>query len=188
MYKKIRKTDDPRVQRSKRMFKDALISLIEEYPDRSKLTVQNIADRAELNRATFYLHYHDVKDLMQQMIDEMLSELRSLLKPKDEQAKESFSGRTRLITFIDYFYKNASFYNIMLENKAFRRKVFSVILDIVMYWEPRRTTRNPHPLPNEIIASSTLGIISWWLEEGTPYSPNYLANLIIQLFEHGNNH
>lgn len=184
MSKKTRTTDDPRVQRSKRMFKDALISLIQESPDRSKLTVQTIADRAQLNRATFYLHYRDIEDLMQQMVDELLSELRGLLKPKpEEQSKKSFSAKGRFITFIDYFYKDAPFYNVMLENKEFRRKVFSVILDIVMYWEPRRTNKNTSPLPNEIIASSTLGIISWWIEEGTPYSPSYLANLIIQLFD-----
>jgi hypothetical protein len=124
---------------------------------------------------------------MQQMVDEMLSELRGLLKPKpEEQSKESFSAKGRFITFIDYFYRDASFYNVMLENKEFRHKIFKVILDIVMFWEPHRSSKDTLQLPNEIIASSTLGIISWWLEEGTPYSPNYLANLIIQLFERSN--
>ncbi|ULT59991.1 hypothetical protein L1999_04855 [Neobacillus drentensis] len=45
---------DPRIKRTKKMFKEALISLIQEHEDASRLTVQMIADRAELNRATFY--------------------------------------------------------------------------------------------------------------------------------------
>ncbi|MFL6555143.1 MAG: TetR/AcrR family transcriptional regulator, partial [Bacillus sp. (in: firmicutes)] len=70
-----KKKVDPRIKRTKKMFKAALISLIQENSDKSKLTVQNIADRAELNRATFYLHYQDTEDLMEQMIDEVLDEL-----------------------------------------------------------------------------------------------------------------
>ncbi|MEH7086039.1 TetR-like C-terminal domain-containing protein [Neobacillus drentensis] len=38
-------------------------------------------------------------------------------------------------------------------------------------------------MPNEIIASSTLGIVSWWLQEGTPYSPSYFAQQIFPMYK-----
>jgi AcrR family transcriptional regulator len=59
-------TTDPRILRSRRMLMDALVSLliIKEFGD---ISVQEIADEATLNRATFYLHYPDKNALLQAM-------------------------------------------------------------------------------------------------------------------------
>ncbi|MFB6468163.1 TetR/AcrR family transcriptional regulator [Cytobacillus sp. Hz8] len=173
---------DPRIIRTKRMFKEALISLIKENSDINKLTVQMIADRAELNRATFYLHFRDIDDLKEQMIDEVLAELNKIMMSPTEVNKDK-KGKSRLISFLEHFYQNAGLYNVMLENKDFRKRVFDILLDILTFWETNRKEKGrSFQLPKEIIASSTFGIISWWLEEGTPYSPEYLANLIDQRF------
>ncbi len=176
---------DPRIRRTKRMFTEALIVLIQENGDKSKLTVQNIADRAELNRATFYLHYQDIDDLMEQMINEILDELNKTMKISTEDQPSSSgtsSPQGPLISFLEHFYRNAGLYKVMLENKDFRKRVFDLLLDIVIFWSENR--KGPSFIvPNEIISSSTLGIISWWLEEGTPYSPIYLANQIREIYK-----
>src|ERR1700693_146095 len=59
-------TTDPRILRSRRMLMDALASLLikKEFED---ISVQEIADEATLNRATFYLHYSDKNALLQAM-------------------------------------------------------------------------------------------------------------------------
>jgi len=59
-------TTDPRILRSRRMLMDALASLLikKEFED---ISVQEIADEAGLNRATFYLHYPDKNALLQAM-------------------------------------------------------------------------------------------------------------------------
>src|SRR5271169_1913812 len=59
-------TTDPRILRSRRMLMDALVSLLikKEFED---ISVQEIADEATLNRATFYLHYPDKNALLQAM-------------------------------------------------------------------------------------------------------------------------
>ena len=57
---------DPRILRSRRMLMDALAILLikKEFED---ISVQEIADEATLNRATFYLHYPDKNALLQAM-------------------------------------------------------------------------------------------------------------------------
>src|SRR5580658_2686068 len=57
---------DPRIVRSRRMLMDALAKLLmkKEFED---ISVQEIADEATLNRATFYLHYPDKNALLQAM-------------------------------------------------------------------------------------------------------------------------
>ncbi|WP_245640329.1 TetR/AcrR family transcriptional regulator [Neobacillus massiliamazoniensis] len=162
------------------MFKEALISLLEENYDRSKLTVQSIADRAELNRATFYLHYRDIEDLMEQMINEVLDEMYQTINPLSQDNLSL--GKASLISFLEHIYQHAGLFNVMLENKDFRKRVFSMLLEIVSLWrEERKVKGRSFQVSNEIIASSTLGIVTWWIQEGTPYSPSYLANQIIKM-------
>jgi AcrR family transcriptional regulator len=57
---------DPRILRSRRMLMDALARLLtlKEFDD---ISIQEIADEATLNRATFYLHYPDKNALLQAM-------------------------------------------------------------------------------------------------------------------------
>jgi len=61
-------TIDPRILRSRRMLMDSLAKLLikKAFED---ISVQEIADEATLNRATFYLHYPDKNALLQAMTD-----------------------------------------------------------------------------------------------------------------------
>jgi AcrR family transcriptional regulator len=67
---------DPRILRSRRMLMDSLERLLKkkEFED---ISVQEIADDATLNRATFYLHYPDKTALLQAMTE---SRFRDLLE------------------------------------------------------------------------------------------------------------
>src|SRR5690349_9810050 len=69
-------TTDPRILRSRRMLMDALARLLmkKEFED---VSVQEIADEATLNRATFYLHYPDKNALLQAMTE---SRFRNLIE------------------------------------------------------------------------------------------------------------
>lgn len=57
---------DPRIVRSRRMLMDALASLLNKK-EFDAISIQEIADEATLNRATFYLHYRDKNDLLEAM-------------------------------------------------------------------------------------------------------------------------
>ena len=67
---------DPRILRSRRMLMESLERLLKkkEFDD---ISVQEIADDATLNRATFYLHYPDKNALLQAMTE---SRFRALIE------------------------------------------------------------------------------------------------------------
>src|ERR1700741_955305 len=67
-------TTDPRILRSRRMLMDALARLLmkKEFED---VSVQEIADEATLNRATFYLHYADKNALLHAMTESRFRDL-----------------------------------------------------------------------------------------------------------------
>lgn len=65
---------DPRILRSRRMLMDSLASLLSRK-DFSEISVQDIAEEATLNRATFYLHYTDKHALLRAMTGTRFREL-----------------------------------------------------------------------------------------------------------------
>lgn len=68
----------------------------------------------------------------------------------------------------------------MLENRDFRKRLFDILFEIVSPWEEERKAKGrSFQIPLEIISSSTLGIVTWWIQEGMPYSPSYLAKQIV---------
>jgi AcrR family transcriptional regulator len=65
---------DPRILRSRRMLMEALARLLTRKPW-DEVSIQEIADEATLNRATFYLHYPDKNSLLQAMAAARFQEL-----------------------------------------------------------------------------------------------------------------
>ena len=62
---------DARVRYTKRMIKESFLSLLHEKPV-NKITVKEVCEAAELNRATFYAHYSDCFALMESIEQELL--------------------------------------------------------------------------------------------------------------------
>src|SRR6476469_8481823 len=65
---------DGRVRYTKMVIKESLLALLAEKPIQ-KITVTEICDLAQINRATFYTHYRDAFDLLEQIEDELFAEL-----------------------------------------------------------------------------------------------------------------
>jgi AcrR family transcriptional regulator len=68
------KPTDRRVRRTRQLLRSALLSLIEEK-GYERITVQDILDRADVGRSTFYAHYRDKDDLLRSGFEEIRSTL-----------------------------------------------------------------------------------------------------------------
>src|SRR5438045_9204104 len=86
---------DRRIQRTQALLKTALMSLIQEKGFEA-LSVQDIIDRANVGRATFYAHFDSKDDLLASGIEG----LRTSLKERQRQALTSATGADeRLFAF-----------------------------------------------------------------------------------------
>ena len=61
---------DRRVRKTKSQLRLALMELLVEKSAKN-ISVRELAERADINRGTFYIHYRDVGDLLQRLEDEM---------------------------------------------------------------------------------------------------------------------
>lgn len=175
------KKQDPRAIRSKQMIKKATVELLIENPDISKLTVQKIAKRAELNRATFYLHFVDIPDLLKKLVYDIFDDLSLEMSPILQI--DHVNDKEKLIAFLDYFYKHRRIFSVLFEHPGFKKKLHMIIKDSIVINRKREgTVPTEITLSMDIFASSLLGIIMWWLKDGVHFSSEYIAVQIKELY------
>ncbi|KOP65866.1 hypothetical protein AMS62_11890 [Bacillus sp. FJAT-18019] len=175
------KKTDPRALRSKRMFKEALVALLSENVAIPSLTVQKIASRAELNRATFYLHYVDINDLLRELVYDIFANLEEILTPL--LRLESLNDREQLLAVLDYFYLHRKLFAVLFEETGFKRKMHEVLKTFVQTRRSMRSSEGDPPRVSlDILAASLLGVIMWWIVEGNDYSSEFIANQVELLY------
>ncbi|MBX5437841.1 MAG: TetR/AcrR family transcriptional regulator [Alicyclobacillaceae bacterium] len=183
---------DPRVQRTRQMLREALLLAIRER-GMSRLSVQDIAARAMVSRATFYLHYHDAYDLLEQTSRDALARLRATLL--DCLAPPLFSpeGFARYVRVFEDIAENAQWYRLMLIERreephaqSFRQRMHQILLEFSLHslqavQPDERKLSAPRELAARFLASGWMGVIVWWLAENMPYAPGYLAEQMLRL-------
>ncbi len=147
-------------------------------PTISSLTVQKIATKAGLNRTTFYLHYQDIQDLLDQITSEILNEhsnkIVDLIHAKD------LSEKQKLTQLLDYLYIHRNFLFILFKMNQFEEQLFLFLKQLI---ETRRENTKKN-LPDDYVAvdiktASLVGIIMWWIRNG----PDYIANQIYLMYK-----
>jgi len=183
------KRPDRRAVRTRRALREALIALILEK-GYDAITVQDITDRADLNRGTFYLHYHDKQDLLLSSSADVFDELAAQLTPVTPEHLTIDVPERNLILIYQHVAANADFYRVMLGNHgvpAFIRR----LRHIMAQWslarlEALRALGVPlTSLPSEFTANymsgAVIGVTEWWLENDMPLTPEELARCTLQL-------
>lgn len=172
---------DRRVRATKRALRQALTQLLQEKPMRA-LTVKELCLVAKINRATFYAHYSDINDLMQQIEDEMYAAMWNLLKP--QQMFDEIDEDKPIPAFLHAFQfltDNSDMCSVMLGpngNRDFMRKMMEACREhFVRVWSERFHTDDVDRLNYvySFVASGCIGIFNWWLNEGMKESPEVLA-------------
>ncbi|GAA4702880.1 TetR/AcrR family transcriptional regulator [Brevibacillus fulvus] len=174
---------DRRIVKTQEAIKKAVIELMAEkcFDD---ITIQDIADRANINRGTIYLHYRDKFDLLDKLTEEHINELA---KTGEWACKLDWSGA--LVPFFVYFQENYLFFSTMLESKgapSFRKRLFDFIIAGFKGEIDRESGRNTD-LDEDVMlqyaGAAYVSVIEWWIRNGMPHSPQVMAKQVGALLE-----
>ena len=183
---------DRRIMRTRKLLWEALIALIQEK-DYSEITIQDIADRANVNRVTFYLHYRDKQDLLVRSVEVIFEELAARTTPLTGDAFRLDVPPEGMTMVYQYIAENARFYRIILGKNGipfvvdrFRKYLAGLTMQ---RFRMVASSDRPGPIPLEIVAEyaagSIIGLISWWLENDQPIPPEQFAYQTLLLTAHG---
>ena len=166
---------DPRVKRTRRLLRDALVSLILKK-DFASITIKEITERAEVAYITFYRHYESLDQLLMEVLDDGLTELmvhiETLAKQSDTSALET---EGRLI--FEYIEQKADLFRILLKSQSVTRIRKKVVSNISAIFQKscvpleRLGNQVTINMASNHIATSLLSLIEWWLENNMKPSP-----------------
>jgi AcrR family transcriptional regulator len=174
---------DRRVRRSKALLRSALLAAILEK-GYERVTVQDIIDRADVGRSTFYAHFRDKEDLL----FHGLEELRAAFDPAAQAP-----ARSPTLKVFEHFHASREIWQAMAGRRGaetFIRYLHRLLADLLRSHLRTRCPQGETQVPLEAVvefATSTLiGLgARWWLEEDVPLSPREMDQLYRRLTEPG---
>jgi AcrR family transcriptional regulator len=172
-----KKTEDRRVQRTRQSLRDALIELIIEK-GYEEVTVQDIIDRANVGRSTFYSHFMD----KQQLLLSGLKQFREFLAQHQQSGKATDaigSGEERLLNFSLAMFQHAEshyrLYQAMVgkQSGAFvlrhmQRMIADLAREELEVFAKRANPKIPPNVIAQYAASSLMGLLIWWADQKMP--------------------
>ncbi|MBN2116950.1 MAG: TetR/AcrR family transcriptional regulator [Anaerolineales bacterium] len=201
----IKNKTDRRIQRTRQSLRTALLELIKEK-GYDAISIEEITERANVGRATFYLHYKDKEDLLLEEFSEMANEKVQALSEipfsawleseKDAAASTEKRSAPPLLIVFEHIHENAELYYILLKSERSSRiieRIRKISTGAITQFVEAKAKTDPIPflfkVPIEFFAAffsgALLSSVDWWLEEGMRHTPKEMTHLFQDLFIQG---
>lgn len=175
---------DRRVQYSRMVLRQSLLELLKRQPI-SKISVTDICALANVNRGTFYSHYSDQYDLLNQIQQELYDEIRSAI----ERTLEMKSTLDLLYEIFHTIEKNGDLCKVLFSDhgdKEFLWKVLTVAHDkTIAQWKASIAPMAINPVHLEwlytFIVNGSIGIIQAWVLGGFKEDSSEIVQFIFKV-------
>lgn len=191
---------DRRVRRTRKALREAMQVLMTEK-GYDQVTIEELTEKADIGRTTFYLHYSAKQDLLLEQFDELLGQLvnqltRIPLSSWTQQGQvlpaEDPPGRPICMVF-NHAAENEELYSIVLHgegvDQASQRLQEMMTKAVTGYFDSKigdkkeqLTLDFPVDLFGNYFAGALLAMIKWWLDQGRPYTPEEMESIFFQMF------
>lgn len=175
---------DRRQQKTRKAIFSAFSELLTKH-SYSQITVQEIIDRADVGRTTFYAHFPTKDDLLREMCEELFEHVFSE-DPEAEQTHDfsaSAGNSGEIITHILYHLREHEKTMLILLTcesgelfqRYFHQYFNGLVTDRILSGGERKNTTVSEDLLTEQISASFVNLVRWWLKNGMKQSPEQIA-------------
>jgi AcrR family transcriptional regulator len=182
------KKPDRRVQRTRQILRDALISLILEKGYEA-ITVQDILERANVGRSTFYVHYWGGKE---ELLLGIFEQIQESLEANMAEILQKNRPDLSLMLF-QHAASHHQLYKAMTSKQSgnmvlnYVQKYLATLIreHLKIQVAQEKTPTFPLEVMVQYIVGSFLALMAWWLEHDLPYSATEMATMFNQLTQSG---
>ncbi len=171
--------NNQRTRLSKILLKNALMDLLSEKGSVTKISVRELCERADLNRSTFYAHYSEPKELLEEVEAELLDATREHLQ---RIGAENDTGAHRyLLSFLIYIKENDKPFRTLLIDAGdpeFRSKFMQQ--SIIQFVENLNISfpKDQEQYIYSYILNGSTGVIIQWMRSDYSIDENALVDLL----------
>lgn len=174
---------DRRSQRTRNLINSAMMELLREKRY-DAITVQDILDRSEIGRSTFYAHYFDKEDVLASLSEQMLEQFRQQFSQR-----EAGQGIIPSMEQFQHAQENHQFFQAMIRGHAgeILWETAQVVLSrnieqaLAAACDDNSSLSIPLPVIAQYLAGAFGYLFKWWLEADMPYSPEQMESIFQQL-------
>jgi len=175
---------DPRVTKTRAALAQAVLALASEKPF-ADVTITEIAERAGVGYASFFRHYKDKDALLTAVADKMIEDLVGIIMP----AMLMEDTLAASIAICAYTESHRSITAALLSGGAETMVRHHIVARALEYsrlqTDLRPRNAPPMRIPPELVlthcVASTLGLLSWWLEQGGGLTAEGMGDVVNRL-------
>ncbi len=169
---------DARVRYTRMIIEQSFLELLQKKPV-TKITVTELCEKAQINRATFYKHYLDVPDLLEKIEEDLFSQIRRSFGAEDIKIKDF------LVRMMRYTKDNQErFFALGGENgdPNLMMKTFMVCYEsaypLLEQYMPGASDDHRQML-YQFVSQGGGGVLAWWVKDGMRLDPEEVALFIL---------
>lgn len=174
--------NDQRTRITKMMIRKALTGLMAQKPIQN-ISVKELCAQAGINRGTFYAHYMDIYDLMEQMEGEMMEDFQKALTPLLTAQQGDLTPLRITTAVFECIKENADLCTVTLGpygDKAFAGRLLSVgrekcVESYRQYFQ--KASQKEIEYYYAFVSSGCIGLLEKWLGDGMTASAAEMAKM-----------
>ncbi len=179
---------DRRAQRTRRTLSQALMALIQEKRY-EVITVQDICERANVGRSTFYAHFQDKDDLLASNFQQMMESLGGQVELRAGQFVFSVAPLFQHVQEHHHLYKALAWgggFDVLLRagQQQWRAHIETHLATLL---PQGRSPTIPLDVLTAYLAGALQTLLLWWLDRKMPYPPERMDEMFQQLVMPGVN-
>ena len=163
---------------------DAYRALLSETDDHSKISIQNIADRAGISRTTFYAHFDSIEELTESLVQQVAAEINEIIR-EGHRLYPGMEGYVEIYTQLLRYIRDLreAGKTVLLEdgNRVLTDQVSELIQEYLLgYYKERHETHDPKVLAETALfwTHGVTAMIRDWVAEGCRPEPAEMAQLM----------
>lgn len=169
---------DGRVRYTRMMIEQSFLKLLREKP-LAKITVTELCEKAQINRATFYKHYLDVPDLLEKIEETLFNQIRASLGAEDLKLK------TFLVKMMDYTKQHQERFMAVGGSNGdpdLMTKTFAVCYESAYPLLARNLqtlSESEKQMLFQFLSHGAGAALTWWIRHGMREPPEDVAQFIL---------
>lgn len=175
---------DRKTRYTRMVLQDSLIELMMKKPI-AKITIKELCENADINRATFYAHYTDQYSLLRQIEDETLLWVKDVLSVLIGQTDKHETIKI-LEGVFQYFIENSRHLQILMSEKGdidFQKQLFTLIyqqcgIDPLAISNGNAAIKECYFI---FVVNGSIGLLQHWLKSGLTMPAKEIAEIIYNI-------
>ncbi len=172
------KKEDRRIRRTRQLLQNALSELILEK-GYEKVTVQDVIDRANVGRSTFYAHFESLDQLLLSGFEPLRAQFEEFLSGTEYDNESPWALS---LTMFQQVQKQQGGYITLTHIQKF---LYGYLLEHLKLSLSKRNKNIPPELLAHYVASSFIALLTWWIDNNYPLSAEKINEIYRQLVEPG---